>query len=134
MGITTKNGRIFFCGLMLLALTIRSIVPAGFMPAPTRNGKVEIVICTGSGLSSMPIEAADSPPALSADRHGSGSGGKPSHYSCPYAPVLAQDVPGPASVPPAAVPYADSPLFAVAAAMPSGFAAKPWFAQGPPFS
>lgn len=142
MKILSKNSRVFLYSLMLLALMVRSVVPVGFMPSQGRNGKVEIVICTGSGPATMLMDT-DKIPAITHDmpaghahdgQHGGKDGNSGSRLSCPYAPVLAQGLPGVAPVALPAVIYKDEQSFMLAASVPSGIVLKPWFSQGPPVS
>lgn len=140
MRVMIKNSRVFLYSLMLLALLVRSVVPVGFMPAQSHDGKVEIVICTGSGLSTMLMDVDKVPAMTSAghahgDHHSDDKGGDPaSHHSCPYASVLAQGLPGMVPVALPAVIHKDTHPFTLAASLPSGGVLKPWFSQGPPLS
>ena len=67
--------------LLALLLALRSLAPAGFMPA-FDNGAVTIVVCP------------DAAPAPAHHHHGSGDQ-KEQHQTCPYADVSALGALGP---------------------------------------
>lgn len=85
--IARKRGRVLTGALLLIALCLHSLIPAGFMPA-YGNGKIALTICSGAGTQIVYVDADDA-----ADGH---DGAAPS-MACPY--YLAQAL----SVPPAPV-------------------------------
>lgn len=121
--------RLGFCALMVLSLTAQALIPAGFMPGQGRDGRIEIVICSSSGPSSIFVEAKDSPYPLQEHPER-----KASHNEiCPYAPVLTQSVlPPVVDVTPPIIAQGPGllPFTAVAAIYP---VAKAYQAQAPPF-
>lgn len=122
-----ENRRVFLYALIFLALIVRGLVPAGFMPAQ-EGGKARIVICTASGPAAVMVDAGKVP---SKD---SGKKGHPGNLSCPYAPVLAQNAP---ATPETALPadrYADARDFLSATPAPPALFPKPWLSRGPPLS
>jgi hypothetical protein len=67
--------------LIGLAFAVRSLVPVGFMlaPSPDHSGSLQIVICTGHGPQSFVLDEKGVPQPVkssSADKN-----------TCPYAPV-----------------------------------------------
>lgn len=66
---------------MLLALSLRALVPAGFMPSASalRDGRLEMAFCTSSGIKSITVDARHGAPA---------TGDAPSHQGrssdCPF--------------------------------------------------
>lgn len=127
MNAAGENRRAFLYALLFLALIVRGLVPAGFMPAP-EGGKTRIVICTASGPAAVMVDAGKFP---------SKDHGKKEHQgspSCPYAPVLAQNTP---EIPEAYLPadrYADAHDLLPATDAPSALSSKPWLSRGPPLS
>lgn len=136
-----------FAAVLMLALLIGALVPAGFMPGRGQDGKVAVVICTGHGSAIRMIDRADLPPAAykpsagvadspgMPDSQDGGDGRRAAgdaSFTCPYAPVLAQQ--GVDAI--LAAPYGPVPgmmvLFAPAEAFSGGVAVKPWYGQGPP--
>ncbi len=85
--------RFVFAGLLLLAVLVRGLIPAGFMPGmmadETGVQKHVIVICTSTGMQTVEIDG-DAP-----DGH---DGNHKGDMTCPYAPVLAQNIPLPSPV------------------------------------
>lgn len=47
--------------LVLLALVLKGLLPAGFMPAPSKDGMMEMVICSGMGEKTILVPAGDAP-------------------------------------------------------------------------
>lgn len=119
---TASRGRLVLW-LALLALLLRALVPAGYMPDARAlgAGRFEVTLCTAAGA----------PPALSATLTAL-KDGKPAHEAqtgaqCPFG-LLAQLTPAPAfSLDP--LPLAANPLPAVFQAQPRLPATT---AQGPP--
>jgi hypothetical protein len=71
--------------LVLLAVVIACLIPAGFMPGHGSEGeKFSIVICTSMGIKTIEVDGGG-------DTHDSGAVAP----LCAYAPVLAQDIPVP---------------------------------------
>lgn len=125
MPIVGYHRRSAFYAVLLLALLVRSMMPVGFMPGQSKDGTVQMVICTGHGPMNMAVDADKSPLPL---HHQSGD------HSCPFASVLAQDAP---TLPIVLVPvprYENVRLYTQSAFMLDGIAFKPWFSQGPPVS
>lgn len=79
-----KISRFYCVTLLLLALTVRCIIPAGFMPGQTQDGLFAVVICTSMGPQTIHVDAANNP--VTADQHNDDGA-----RDCPFAPVLAQD-------------------------------------------
>ena len=81
----------YITAFILLAFLVKALVPVGFMPGEGTDGKIEIVICTGQGAVTQLVDISHSPyndDEHSKDEHQDSS----SRQTCPYAPVLAQDV------------------------------------------
>jgi hypothetical protein len=124
-------GRSIFCLVLLLALLARSAVPAGFMPAapaPHEGARLALTICTASGLATVLVDAAKYAPGGQKQE----KGGHHHDAACPFAPVLAQDMP--LTLPPAAQPqdFTRAAPRLAAAPPPYSHTPKNWFAQGPP--
>lgn len=75
----------FVCLMVILAVLARGLIPSGFMPVQGDDGKVEIVICTATGLTKVLVDAHGAP------HMGDGTDGDTGHTMqiCPFAPVLA---------------------------------------------
>lgn len=132
-----RHHRFIFGLLLTLALLAQAVVPAGFMPGQSDDGRFELVICTAAGPKVMTVpaahfdpEAARSAPDEHPDEHH--MDGEP---SCPYGPVVAQSVPLPAI----AVTAAHFEMAGRVTLPPDSFyaapsAVKPWQSRGPPLS
>lgn len=50
-----------FFAFVILCLLIKAVLPAGFMPAQSKDGWIELVICSGMGerTISVPLEGSD---------------------------------------------------------------------------
>lgn len=124
MPVISKTCRLSCLMILLLAVTVRCLIPAGFMPGQAKDGVFSIVICTAMGTETILVDAGNNP----VSDHG--DGGNP--LDCPFAPVLAQGLvkdapPVPASpVAYQAVAYAAVPALRLKA-LPAFYAA-----QGPP--
>lgn len=130
----TKNGKLkifkichYSCLLiLLLALTVRCLIPVGFMPGQGQDGVFSIVICTAMGTETILVDAGNNP----VSDHGPDETGNP--LDCPFAPVLAQGLVNDAP-PVAALQLIYQPVIYDAvpalrlAALPAFYAA-----QGPP--
>lgn len=109
--------------LLLLVLLARSLVPVGYMPVFSADGKVQIAICTGHGPATVSVDADKTP--LGTPHNGS-------HDVCPFAPVLSRalahmDIPAlPVFV------YGEGKLVLQTVAALSAVTPKPWLSQGPP--
>jgi len=112
--------------VFMLAFLVNALVPAGFMPGQSADGKARIVICTAQGPVVKTVDPGQAPVS-------GGHGGKKSHTSCPYAPVVAQGVKG---LEPALLPVffagAVHKIPQPARTLSRSAALKPWSAQGPP--
>lgn len=125
-------------GLLVCALLIAAAIPAGFMPNVARAAAPDgtlypLVLCTAYGEKTVYVPASqtpDTPAQTDAPAHGDAA----HNDLCPYAPVLAQGLPAPATVlTPAAYSAARTVIAAdAAAAKPAPF--KTWQAQAPPLS
>lgn len=114
-------------GLLLLALMLRALIPAGFMPTQDADGKVAVVICTGTGSTTIMMDAHTVPRPASDDAPAHDDAAK---QSCPYALVLAFALPASAAMP--AAIYGDAPRAAATTSLLRTALEKAWFAQGPP--
>lgn len=65
--------------IMVLAMTVRCLIPAGFMPGQGEG--FSLVICTANGVETVRVDADYNPV--------SGHGGEQAPPDCPFAPVLA---------------------------------------------
>ena len=79
----------YVIAVALLAFVLKAIVPAGFMPGESSDGKIEIVICSGEGAVTELVDLKDSPFPQNGDQKQTSS-----HDTCPYAPVLAHNMAG----------------------------------------
>jgi hypothetical protein len=79
--------RRIFTQLFVLALALRSLVPAGFMLAPSAvdGGRVTIVICTGHGPQPLDVDGSGKP--LPSKPSASDHGLCPFAASCPIVPL-----------------------------------------------
>jgi hypothetical protein len=81
------NRRYFTLCVMLLALSLRALVPTGYMPdaSALRDGRLEMSFCTSNGIKTIAVDA----------HHGDGRGGDnaPNHSSqsneCPFSVLSA---------------------------------------------
>lgn len=74
-GLTMQAGG-FAARLLLFALALRALAPPGFMPdlQALQQGRFEVVICTGTGMHMVAVDA-DGQPLPDADDGTQGSGG-----------------------------------------------------------
>jgi hypothetical protein len=87
--------------LLVLALALRAVIPAGFMLAPDEGGTVRLVACSGSA------------PGPTHRRHGHDRNA-PAEQPCPFAIALAAATPpAPPAFVPAIAPTAESAAIAV---------------------
>ena len=70
--------------LAALALAVRLLVPAGFMPAGA--GGLQLTICTSAGMVTLPGRAGHEPAAPAPDKH-------PCAFTALAAPPLGSDAP-----------------------------------------
>lgn len=130
MAFLRSHQRLWLFCLLLAAVTAQALIPAGFMPAArAHDGKIEIVICTGTGPATILMDAHMVP---GADQGGHDNGQAQS--SCPFAPVMAAGAPD--IIPPIALHPAPAGERPVAAPESTWLftAPKTWFAQGPPYA
>lgn len=128
MYIKGQNSRSWLCLILLLGLIVRSMIPTGFMPGESVNGKMQMVICTSKGSSIILVDSEKYSPTPS--KH---NGSTANHNDiCPFAPVLAQDIPVSGFVLVAISLAKDATLFISTDGRPQGLPRKPWFSQGPP--
>ncbi|WP_374572956.1 hypothetical protein [Phenylobacterium sp.] len=118
--------------LAMLAVAVRVLVPAGYMPG--RAGEAAIVLCTGQGLQTVYLEKdAKGGPVAPADSH---SGKGDTHHPCAFA--SAAHIFSPHDLAPVvpSVWTADAPDLRVPAVVAPGrgLAAPPPPATGPPLS
>jgi hypothetical protein len=123
------RGRSIFCVLILLALLARAAIPAGFMPVMEKAAvaRVAMMICTGSGPATIMVD----PGKFAAPGHDQKEQGAKKHAPCPFAPVLAQDMPGFISASAAIISYR-AEVFFLSSVLPVIYSPKAWHAQGPP--
>lgn len=131
-------------GLWLVcAMMIAALVPAGFMPNLTRSASADgtlhaIVLCTGYGEKTVYVPASQSPLATTGAQDAAPQDpahpDTASHTVCPYAPVLAQDMPAPALVPVPFVYAVQGPALTAQAPAYVQRAPKNWQGQAPPLS
>lgn len=111
--------------LMFMALAVQSMIPTGFMPGHDQNGAAQIVICTSMGMTKVAVDNGT-------PSHDHGQKEKPSHI-CPYATVLAGDVPTSIQVL-AAHTFASSDEAPAIKTWAAHAPQKGWTAQAPPSS
>lgn len=75
--------------LAALAVLLRVLVPAGFMPAPAAAGTLALVLCTGHGTVTLRVDAAGTPVAPQNDPAGTLA----DHHPCPFASASTGPVP-----------------------------------------
>lgn len=111
---------------LCLALALRAVVPAGYMPAPLESG-APFHVCP----STLPAGAyALLAPAATSETAGPGEASHP-HDPCPYAPLLSAGLPGPEAG--AALPvFAAEPPVRAAALRPVLRSARAFEARAPP--
>jgi hypothetical protein len=117
----------------MLALTLRAMIPLGFMPElqPQQSGHImQLVICTGHGADTVTVDSARFAPQPGKAK----SGHAGSKDSCPFAPVLAQDAAQDAPLILPSPPVRDNVRLIAAAQLPGGALVKNWLSQGPPLS
>lgn len=71
------QSRIGFAALVILAVLLRALIPAGFMPE-NAAGKMAITICHGADLQTIYVDAPAKP-------------GKPTKTECAFAPIAQSD-------------------------------------------
>lgn len=120
--------RLWLSCLILAALVAQGLVPAGFMPTVRADsGKIEIVICTGTGPATIMMDA-HMVPGADDDAHDNNAAAP----TCLFAPVMAADAAG--IMPPALLhptPHMERPL-AAPVTVTVVLLAKDWLSQGPP--
>ena len=112
--------------MLVLALTGRVLVPAGFMPGQEADGRAALVICTGAGPATIMVGPEHNPQAPDTGNHETRA-----DSSCAFAPVLAfgPGLTAPAAALPLPAPPRIKPLPApVVAALPP----HDYRAQAPP--
>ena len=116
-----------FAAIAILAMSVRALVPAGFMLAPSQNGGASIVLCSGHG----PIEIANPHRAGGAGKNKANHSGAPcnfaavAHLAAPQAaPILLRSLDSERA----------APHVALIAQPGRGLAAPPPWSTGPPIS
>lgn len=72
---------------LLTALAIASVIPQGWMPGQTADGRVQLVICTPQGEETLWVDLGDSAP---------GQDERQEHRQCPFGAVAtAAELPAP---------------------------------------
>jgi hypothetical protein len=79
--------------LALLSLTFRSLLPVGFMLAPSAGDEMTVVICTGHGPLTVTLDADGKPVPTKPKLTGAGL----CAYASPGATTLADAAPAPAA-------------------------------------
>lgn len=76
--------------MLLVLVLLRAAIPVGFMPdlQALRDGRIEIVICTPSGLKSIAVPADVAAPVVSED----GSSNGTVAHECPFDAVISQAI------------------------------------------
>lgn len=87
----TIRWHMLLTALVVCALALRALIPAGYMPGVTADGQTTIVICTAKGPKTIALDTAQIPTAPAQEQHSADN-----HSDCAFAPVLAQDIPLPA--------------------------------------
>ena len=87
--------------LALLALVLRAVLPAGWMPVQA-DGSVSLVLCSGSGTQAVEVDLGKAPVDHSPD------GAQPCGFAATGSPLLNAD-PGPLPAPELATVAADGP-------------------------
>lgn len=76
-----------FCSLALLLFAVHAILPTGFMPdlGAIKDGRFEIVICTGLGTETLFVDQSGHP---AAPKPSDTSGKHAGAYSCPFGAAI----------------------------------------------
>ncbi|WP_435641747.1 DUF2946 family protein [Micavibrio aeruginosavorus] len=82
--------------LVVLAVFVRAMVPVGYMPGDRDDGTFTMVICSGFGTQTITVDEHGQP--ITGEQQQSGE-------HCPFAPVLASDVPEPVTLAAINAPY-----------------------------
>ena len=132
MHIFRKHLHVLFAVLVLLSLSVQGLIPTGYMPVQTENGKVEMVICTSTGTEVMMVDAIHDPFAVKKSNNAGGHSEKMASHLCPYAlaaaPALASAQP-PVVVAPE---YTEELPQQLSARFIQNSIFKSWLSQGPP--
>ncbi|AGH98002.1 DUF2946 family protein [Micavibrio aeruginosavorus] len=83
--------------LVVLAIFARAMIPVGYMPGDRDDGTFTMVICSGFGTQTITVDAHGQP--INDEDHNQAG------EHCPFAPVLAGDVPPPITFVAAQAPY-----------------------------
>lgn len=123
--LTFRHARVVLW-MLLLAFTVRGLVPAGYMPdaSALEKGRIELTFCTAAGtVSTISVSLTDD--SADAKNHGDNAA---SGMDCPFGLLTHVAAAPPVSAPAVALPIQASPpvQFEVSRALP----ALP--AQGPP--
>ena len=118
--------------LAALALFVRLVVPAGFMPMASASGAPTLVICTGQGPMVMPMPAGK--PMAGMEHHQAPSDGDTASHGCFLAAVGgAVDIAAPAaSIPLPFIVAVEHVVRAFVTRPGRGLAAPPPPKTGPP--
>jgi hypothetical protein len=109
--------------LALLALVVRSLVPAGFMPGQGAHNTYPLVICSGYGPVTIHVPGGKIPQSPGHESH--------DNMPCSFAQALAQGVAMDVAVPPVIGFITDKPE-QWADTFNSYFTSKGYLSQGPP--
>jgi len=120
--------------LAALALLVRLIVPAGFMPAASASGTPTLVICTGQGQMAMPMPTGMHMAGMEHGKAPADHDGDMASHGCFLAAVGgAIDIAAPlASIPLPFIVAAEPVVHAFVARPGLGLAAPPPPKTGPP--
>ncbi len=124
---------------LVCALLIAAAIPAGFMPninrAANADGKLyPLVLCTAYGEKTVYVPAGQSPEAAAEHSDDTPVHSETAHSVCPFAPVLAQDIPAPAQIPATFTYDVRSARDAADTLASAHIPHKNWQAQAPPLS
>lgn len=125
---------------LVCALLIAAAIPAGFMPNISRTASADgklypLVLCTAYGEKTVYVPASQSPDAPAGDHTGDAPvHSETAHSVCPFAPVLAQDIPAPAQIPAAFTYNVRGTRDAADTLAQAHIPHKNWQAQAPPLS
>lgn len=125
---------------LICALLIAAAIPAGFMPNISRTASADgklypLVLCTAYGEKTVYVPASQSPDAPAGDHTGDAPAhSETAHSVCPFAPILAQDIPAPADIPVIFTYNLRSPRDAADTLARAHILHKNWQAQAPPLS
>lgn len=119
-----RHFRFMFLALAVLAVLVRGMLPAGFMPSFDDGGKVDIVICTSYGPSTVSVDAGDGSVPAGHDKDESAV--------CIFVPLIPEQIQYQDDVSAPARYFSAGQYDDVHSLLFAHYLIKPWMAQGPP--